>query len=83
MDRVKEHYAGLFGLPADQVRFFWELTPDQIEEVRHYYTAGLVNVNSFVYAVKRDGHLIVNRQRRRPEYEMMGDFPGRPDGDEG
>ncbi len=74
---MKYHYGALFGLPAEQIRFYWELTPEQVEEVRYYYTAGLVNVKDYVYAVKADGHLVVNRERRRWEYEALGEFPGR------
>jgi len=72
MDRVKERYARLFGLPAEQIRFFGELTPAQVEEVRRHFTAGLVEVDRWVYAVKRDGHLVTNRERRQPLLEAGG-----------
>lgn len=70
--RVKGHYARLFGLPAEQIRFFGELTPDQVDEVRWHYSAGLVDVDNYVYAVKRDGHLVVNRVRRELLTERGG-----------
>ena len=73
-DRVKEHYGNLFGLPAEQIRFFDELTEAQVEEVRQKFTAGLVNVANYVYAAKRDGGLVPRREKRRPMIEMMGDW---------
>ena len=73
-DRVKEHYGNLFGLPAEQIRFFDELTPAQVQEVRNQFTAGLVNVSNYVYAAKRDGRLVPRREARRPMIEMMGDW---------
>ena len=69
-DRVKERYGRrLFGLPAEQVRFFGELTPEQVEEVRLHFTAGLVDVDNWVYAVSQDGHLVTSRERRQPLIE--------------
>ena len=64
MDKIKARYAEKFGLPAGQIRFFDELTPAQVEEVRHYFTAGLVSVERYVYAAKRDGGLVHRRERR-------------------
>ena len=61
---AKYHYAREFGLPEEQIRFFDELTPAQVEEVRRYFSAGLVNVEKYVYAVRRDGHLVWGRRRR-------------------
>ena len=72
MNRVKYRYAQLFGLPAEQIRFFGELTPGQVEEVRQHFTAGLVDVDRWVYAVKRDGHLVWNRERRQELMEAGG-----------
>lgn len=64
-DRIKQHYARrLFGLPTDQIRYFGELNKAQIEEVRKYFSSGLVNVEQYIYAVKRDGHLVWQRERR-------------------
>lgn len=63
-DRVKERYGRKFGLPAEQIRFFGELTPVQVEDVRRYFTAGLIDVENYVYAVKRGGALVWNRERR-------------------
>lgn len=65
----KSHYAHQFGLPEDQIRMFHELTPAQIEEVRQQFTAGLINVENYVYAVKRAGGLVWRRERRNPLLE--------------
>lgn len=62
--RNMRYYAHRFGLPEDQIRFFNELTPAQIKEVQYYFTAGLMRVNMYVYAVKRDGHLVLRRELR-------------------
>lgn len=70
----KERYALKFGLPADQIRFFSELTPDQVGEVRRQFSAALVGVHDYVYAVKRDGSLVVRREERDPLLEMRGEF---------
>lgn len=71
-DRVKERYARQFGLPVEQIKFFGELTLDQVEEVRYYFTAGLIDVDKWIYAVKRDGHLVSNRERRQLLMEAGG-----------
>lgn len=68
-DRERERYQQLFGLPAEQIRFFHELTDEQVQEVRYYFTAGLVDVDNWMYAVKCDGHLVSSRERRRPEWK--------------
>lgn len=68
-DRERERYQQLFGLPAEQIRFFHELTDEQVQEVRYYFTAGLVDVDNWMYAVRRDGHLVSSRERRRPEWK--------------
>lgn len=65
----KRHYAYEFGLPEAQIRFFDELTPAQVDEVRQQFSAGLVNVDRYVYAVKRDGTLVLRRERRNPLLE--------------
>ena len=71
MIRAKRHYARKsFGLPEEQIKFFDELTPDQVSEVRQHFSAGLVDVEKYVYAVKRDGHLVWRRVRRNPLLEM-------------
>lgn len=62
--RNKRHYAHQFGLPEDQIRFFGELTPAQVKEVQQYFTAGLVRVGMYVYAVRQDGHLVLRRELR-------------------
>jgi len=36
-DRERERYQQLFGLPAEQIRFFHELTDEQVQEVRYYF----------------------------------------------
>lgn len=65
MDRVKRYYARrFFCLPVDQIRYFGELDEAQIKEVRKYFSSGLVNVGQYVYAVKRDGRLVWQRERR-------------------
>jgi len=61
---VKRWYGNKFALPAQQIRFFSELSKEQIEEVREKFTAGLVNVEKYVYAVKRSGKLVWARERR-------------------
>lgn len=63
--RVKRHYARrFFCLPIGQVRYFGELNEAQVEEVRKYFSSGLVNVEQYVYAVRRDGRLVWQRERR-------------------
>ena len=74
MTDVKERYARKFGLPADQIRFFDELTPAQAEDVRRQFSAGLAGVHDYVYAVKRDGSLVWHRERRDLLLEMRGEF---------
>lgn len=71
---AKYHYSRRFGLPEEQIRFFDELTPTQVEDVRRYFTAGLVNVGAYVYAVKRDGSLVWHRENRNPALEMQGEW---------
>ena len=64
-DTAKRHYARhLFGLPVSQIRYLGELNEAQLNEVRRYFFSGLVNCDQYVYAVKRDGHLIWRRERR-------------------
>lgn len=65
--RKKRPYADkCFGLSVEQIRFFAELTTEQMAQV--YYHFGNLNPNNFVYAVKRDGHLVEMRERKRPEW---------------
>jgi len=61
---VKRWYGNKFALPAQQIRFFGELTKEQVEEVRKHFTSGLVNVEKYVYAIKRSGKLVWARERR-------------------
>lgn len=61
---IKRRYGRQFGLPAEQIRFFDELNEAQVEQVRQYYSVGLVDVEKYVYAVKRDGTLVWRRKRR-------------------
>ena len=63
-DRTRDFYARKFGLPSEQVRFFDELTPKQVEEVRQLFSAGLIGVENYVYAVKRTGKLVWGRHKR-------------------
>ncbi len=55
-----------FGLPVEQVRFFDELTEVQQDEV--YWHFGRQNPGNYIYAVKRDGGLVEQRERKRPEW---------------
>lgn len=65
--RKKQPYADkCFGLSVEQIRFFAELTTEQITQV--YYHFGNANPNGFVYAVKKDGNLISMRERKRLEW---------------
>jgi hypothetical protein len=61
---IKAFYARKLGLPEGQIRFFDELDEAQVAEVRQEFSAGLVSVDRYVYAVKRDGHLVSRRERR-------------------
>jgi len=65
---AKRHYVSLFGLPESQLRWFAELTPEQVEDVKRHFSAGLVGVDNYVYAVKADGELVCRRERKRPEF---------------
>lgn len=69
MSEAKQHYARKFGLHPEQVRYFDELTADQVEEVRRQFDARLIGVEDYVYAVKRDGGLVWRRIRRNPIIE--------------
>ena len=64
MNRVKERYCQIFGLPAEQIKFFDELTESQVALVRRYFTAGLINAGSYIYATRRDGGLVMRREKR-------------------
>ena len=62
MDQQKrERFARLFGLPAEQVKLFSELTAGQVEEVRQMYS--LYNADAYVFAVKKSGGLVWNRYK--------------------
>lgn len=64
-DGAKRYYARrFFCLPVDRIRYFGELNEAQVEEVRKYFSSGLVNVEQYVYAVKHDGCLVWQRERR-------------------
>lgn len=73
-DRVRQWYAREFGLPAEQVRYFEELTPAQVEKVRQYFSAGLVGVKDWMYAVKRDEDLVWHRVKRDGLVESRGEW---------
>ncbi len=72
MTEAKRHYARQFGLPSEQIRYFDELTSDQVEEVSRQFSARLIDVEGYVYAVKRDGGLVPRRIRRDPLVERAG-----------
>jgi len=64
---IKNQYADkCFGLPVEQVKYFEELTEDQQAAARTRF--GRLGVERYVYAVKRDGSLVANRERFRPEW---------------
>ncbi len=64
---MKKPYArGCFGLPVGQVKTFDELTEAQQERVYWYF--GRQNPGNFIYAVKRSGDLVWQRERKRPEW---------------
>lgn len=63
----KQLYADkCFGLPIEQIKFFPELTTEQMAQVYFYF--GNAGPNNFVYAVKRDGNLVTKRERKRLEW---------------
>jgi hypothetical protein len=64
---AKDHYNRIFALPAEQIRYYDELTTDQ--KGRCHYLFGKYNADSYVYAVRKDGGLVSNRERLRPEWE--------------
>lgn len=72
---AKQRYARKFCLPADQVRFFGELNDVQVEEVRQYFSSGLVGVGNYVYAVKRSGELVWQREKRDALMELRAETP--------
>jgi hypothetical protein len=59
MTNNTQHYAGKFGLPVEQVKFYNELTTEQRERVA--YRFGGYRPDNHVYAVKRDGGLVSQR----------------------
>ena len=71
-DRTRDFYARKFGLPSEQVKFFGELNEAQVEEVRQYFSAGLIGVGNYVYAVKRTGKLVWERLKRDELVEQLG-----------
>lgn len=62
-----DHYAGLFGLPVEQIRYFEDLSLQQQDEVAYHFSA--VDASKYIYAVKRDGHLVSIRHKRNYTYE--------------
>jgi hypothetical protein len=58
----KKRYARKFGLPADQIRYYNELTGAEREEV--LYQFGGHKPENYVYAVKRAGGLVWRRVKR-------------------
>lgn len=61
--RDRERFARKFGLPADQIRTFEELSLPQRAEVARVYS--LHNAGAYVYAVKRNAALVWNRFKRQ------------------
>ena len=59
--RKRDRFARQFGLPAEQIKTFDELTQDLVNEVQRVY--GLYNADLYVYAVKRSGELVWNRYK--------------------
>ncbi len=72
-DRVRSFYAKLFGLPAQQIKFFSELTDQQQQEVGQLFNP--IKPNNYVYAVKRDGGLVRSRKKRDFLSEHPGEMP--------
>ena len=72
-DRVKEHYGNLFGLPAEQIRFFDELTGQQVEEARRLFTSTLSDAHDYVYAAQPNGGLFLRREKRQPLAALLRD----------
>jgi len=62
-----DHYAGLFGLPVEQIRHFDDLSPQQQDEVAYHFST--IDASKYIYAVKRDGHLVSIRHKRNYNYE--------------
>jgi hypothetical protein len=61
-DKQRQRYANKFGLPADQVRYYEELTQSERKEV--LYQFGSHKPENYVYAVKRAGGLVWRRVAR-------------------
>ena len=72
-DNVRDFYARKFGLPAEQIKLFEELEPDQVEDVRRLFSVGLISVDRYVYAVKRDGGLVWRRELRDRMVEKLAE----------
>jgi hypothetical protein len=72
---AKQRYARQFGLPPDQIKYFGELTRAQVRDVQRYFSAGLVNVSNYVYAIRQDGRLVWRREKRNPLLENTEVLP--------
>lgn len=67
---AKDFYATkCFALPPEQIRYYDELTTAQ--KGRCHYLFGKYNAENYVYAVKKDGGLVSNRECKRPEWEGL------------
>lgn len=68
MTKVNKYLYGskCFGLPEEQIKTFDELTSEQQE--RAYYYFGKADVGRFIYCIKKNGELVWNRERIRPEW---------------
>lgn len=60
--QIAKHYSRLFGLPADKIRFFDDLTNEQVKEVDWGFS--LMNADKYVYVLKTDGRLVSTRYKR-------------------
>lgn len=59
----------LFGLPEAQIRYYGELTKPQTAQCHYYF--GVAGCEAYIYAVKRSGDLVWNRELLRPAYEAL------------
>lgn len=67
---AKQMYADkCFGLPVDQIKNYDELTPEQLEQVYYHFGRHQQANQGYIYAIKKDGNLVVMRERKRPEWE--------------
>ena len=58
----KQTAARRFNLPVEQIKTYDELTPAQKEQAAHYFGEGARGYSAYLYAVKKDGNLVWNRE---------------------